>query len=201
MRYDDEHKQQTRIKVLDAAAKAIRRDGPDRVGVASMMADAGLTHGGFYAHFGSKDALITAAIAHMFEQARARFGRETQDRQPADALAHYIDFYLSKKHRDLRELGCPIAALSSDLPRLPAEAVACYAQGVRALTERFQGLIAQLPNPPTSTDMDSQQVARSLVAELVGALALSRVEPDAKRSAAILNDSKLAVKQRLGLSK
>jgi len=197
MRYDSEHKQQTRTKVLDAAAKAIRRDGPDRVGVASVMADAGFTHGGFYAHFGSKDALIAAAIGHMFEQARARFDRETQGRQPADALEHYIDFYLSKKHRDTRELSCPIAALSSDLPRLPAAAVERYAQGVRGLTERFQRLIAQLPNPP----IDALQTARSVVAEAVGALALSRAEPDAKRSLAILSDSKRALKQRLGVSK
>ena len=73
MRYDTDHKQKTREKVLKAAAKAIRADGPHRMGVADVMRKAGLTHGGFYAHFESKDDLVAAAIGQMFEQSKARF--------------------------------------------------------------------------------------------------------------------------------
>src|SRR6516225_1792267 len=102
MRYDAEHKQKTRAKVLEVAAQAIRKDGPDRIGVASVMAEAGLTHGGFYAHFKSKDELVTAAIEQMFEESRARVAHEMEGRTPAAGLAAYIDFYLSKKHRDAR---------------------------------------------------------------------------------------------------
>jgi len=103
MRYDAEHKQKTREKVLKAAAKAIRADGPHRVGVADVMSKAGLTHGGFYAHFTSKDDLIAAAIEQMFDESRIRMARETEDKPPREALRSYIDFYLSSGHRDARQ--------------------------------------------------------------------------------------------------
>lgn len=193
MRYDAEHKQKTRAKVLEVAAKAIRQDGPDRVGVASVMAEAGLTHGGFYAHFKSKDELVAAAIEQMFEESRKRLKRETEGRSPAEGLSAYIDFYLSQKHRDTRGAGCPMAALSSDLPRLPEETRALFADGARQLSdglaERFTAM----------GYADPQALARSTVSELVGALSLARVEMDAQRSDAILADSRHALKQRLGL--
>jgi TetR/AcrR family transcriptional repressor of nem operon len=193
MRYDAEHKQKTRSKVLEVAAKAIRSDGPDRIGVAGVMAEAGLTHGGFYAHFKSKDELVAAAIEQMFEESRARVAHEMEGHPPAEGLANYIDFYLSKKHRDARGAGCPMAALASDLPRLPEQTRALFAEGaqhlVESMTEKFTAL--GYANP--------QMLARSTVSELVGALSLARVETDAKRSDAILADSRQLLKQRLGL--
>ena len=135
MRYDSEHKQKTRAKVLKAAAKAIRAEGPHQIGVADVMAQAGLTHGGFYAHFASKDELVAAAIGQMFEEARERFLHETHDRSPADALRAYIDFYLSPGHRDARRSGCPVAALASDLPRLSKAALDRFADGSRHMRE------------------------------------------------------------------
>ena len=118
MRYDAEHKQRTREKVLKAAAKAIRAKGPDRIGVAEVMADVGLTHGGFYAHFESKDDLIAAAVSQMFDESRGRLNAETEGRSAAAGLRSYIDFYLSAAHRDARRWGCAVAALASDLPRM-----------------------------------------------------------------------------------
>jgi len=193
MRYDAEHKQKTRSKVLEVAAKAIRSDGPDRIGVAGVMAEAGLTHGGFYAHFKSKDELVAAAIEQMFEESRARVAHEMEGHPPAEGLANYIDFYLSKKHRDARGAGCPMAALSSDLPRLPEQTRALFAEGAQHLVESMTEKLAALgfSNP--------QMLARSTVSELVGALSLARAETDAKRSDAILADSRQLLKQRLGL--
>lgn len=193
MRYDSDHKRKTRERVLDAAAGAIRAAGPERVGVAAVMAEAGLTHGGFYAHFASKDELVTAAIGHMFEEARERFVRETQGLDARTGLRAYIEFYLSKKHRDARGSGCPIAALSSDLPRLTDETRGVYAEGVRHLVARLTKMLEELERPEPESE------ARSLVAELVGALALARVEPDAKRSDAILAASKRQLQRRFGL--
>ena len=193
MRYDKDHKQQTRGKVLDAAARTIRASGPDRIGVASVMAEAGLTHGGFYAHFSSKDDLVIAAIGHMFEQSAARLRRETEGRGPVEGLAAYVDFYLSARHRDARASGCPIAALASDLPRLTDPARAIFADGLRRLTAALGERISALGR------LDADAEARSLVAELVGALSLARIEPDRKQSDAILSASRRLVKERLGL--
>jgi TetR/AcrR family transcriptional repressor of nem operon len=193
MRYDNEHKQNTRSKVLQAAAKAIRAEGPDRVAVAGVMAEAGLTHGGFYAHFSSKDELVAAAIGQMFEDARMRVEHETAGRGPAEGLVAYIDFYLSKKHRDARGAGCPMAALSSDLPRMSDASRQQFAAGVQRVTSALGDQLAALGHA------DAETGARSMMAELIGALSLARVELDAKRSDAILAASRGQLKQRLGL--
>lgn len=193
MRYDTEHKQKTRAMVLQAAAKAIRADGPDRVAVAGVMAEAGLTHGGFYAHFKSKDELVAAAIGQMFEEASRRWEHETSGRTPGEGLLAYIDFYLSRKHRDARGLGCPMAALSSDLPRLSGPAREQFAADVQRSTARLGEKLAALGHAAAEAE------ARSMVAELIGALSLARIEPDAKRSDAILAASRKQLKQRLGL--
>src|SRR5258708_17692302 len=102
MRYDENHKTETRRKVLKAAARAIRAEGPERVGVAAVMAEAGLTHGGFYAHFASKDDLVGEAIVQMFVEAQGKFASTVRGRPPREALAAYIGFYLSRSHRDGR---------------------------------------------------------------------------------------------------
>jgi TetR/AcrR family transcriptional regulator, transcriptional repressor for nem operon len=193
MRYDADHKQKTREKVLKAAAKAIRAHGPHRVGVAGVMRDAGLTHGGFYAHFESKEDLVAAAIGQMFEQARARFLNEVKDYPPAQALNAYVDFYLSTAHRDGRASGCPIPALAADLPRLHRVARARFAEGVSALTERIAERIGQLGLE------GAEALARSIVAEMVGALSLARAEPDEHKSNQMLADSRELVKKRLGI--
>lgn len=193
MRYDNEHKQNTRSKVLQAAAKAIRAEGPDRVAVAGVMAEAGLTHGGFYAHFSSKDELVAAAIGQMFEDARMRVEHDTAGRGPAEGLVAYIDFYLSKKHRDARGAGCPMAALSSDLPRMSDASRQQFAAGVQRVTTALGDQLAALGHA------DAETGARSMMAELIGALSLARVELDAKRSDAILAASRGQLKQRLGL--
>ena len=194
MRYDSEHKQKTREKVLKAAAKAIRTHGPHRIGVAGIMSQAGLTHGGFYAHFESKDELVAAAIGQMFEQARLRFEGEVKDLDPAAALNAYIDFYLSAGHRDARSSGCPIPALAADLPRLDHAARMRFSKGVAALTGRVETRVAELGLPQPSA------LARSVVAEMVGALSLARAEPDRERSDAMLADSRALLKARLGLT-
>lgn len=194
MRYDTDHKQKTREKVLKAAAKAIRAQGPHRVGVAGVMRNAGLTHGGFYAHFESKDDLVAAAIGQMFEQSKARFLTEVKDFPPARALNAYVDFYLSQGHRDARASGCPIPALAADLPRLDRAARTRFAEGVASLTRAVAGRIEQL-----GQHAQPEALARSVVAEMVGALSLARAEPDEQKSNQMLADSRQIVKQRLGI--
>lgn len=194
MRYDAEHKQRTRERLLTEAAKAIRAEGPHKVGVADLMARAGLTHGAFYAHFASKEDLIAEAVDQTFREAGARIVRRMgEGRPPAEALRSYVDFYLSPAHRDTRTSGCPLPFLSSDAPRLPEAARARFAQGAARLTESFADLLKQLGQP------EPDALAASALAEMVGAVVLARAEPDPTRADAILAYSKVSVLRRLGL--
>ena len=193
MRYDAEHKQKTRERVLKEAAKAIRAEGPHRVAVAGVMAKAGLTHGGFYGHFQSKDDLIAASIEEMFRQSSKRFQGETEGLPAAVGRAAYIDFYLSPEHRDARGQGCPLPYLSADAPRLSPQSREAFAGGVARLTERLAALLEAVEW------LDPTASASSLLAECVGALALARAEPDADRSDAILRRSRDALKARFHL--
>lgn len=190
MRYDSEHKQQTRQKVLKAAAQAIREEGPHQVAVAEVMAKAGLTVGGFYAHFKSKDDLVAAAIDQMFGENRkpAREGVT-----PKEDLAADIDAYLSQDHRDRRDRGCPLPFLAADLPRLSDPAKARFAAGATQVRAR----IARKLTAIGADDPDA--LASSVLAELVGAVSLARAEPDRTASDVILERSKAALKARLGL--
>ena len=195
MRYDDNHKERTRARVLAEAATAIKSKGVRRVGVVEVMAAAGLTHGGFYAHFTSKDDLVTQAITHMFDAAYAWFLRHTEGRAPAAALSNYIDAYLAPARRDDRAHGCPIAALSGDLPNLPELARARFTDG----TERFVSGVAKLVKKLGAKNAEA--LAWSTIAEMAGALALSRTVSDPARARQILRNSRAMVRSRIGLDR
>src|SRR5579863_3193858 len=103
MRYGSEHKEETRRKILDIASRRFRDDGIEAVGVASLMSDAGLTHGGFYAHFKSKDELVSAALAQgMCESSDRVFDLAEQT---SDKIGTFIRAYLSPTHRDTPGIG------------------------------------------------------------------------------------------------
>ena len=193
MRYDADHKQKTRERVLKAAAKAIRAEGPHKIGVAAVMAEAGLTHGGFYAHFESKDAFVAAAVGQMFAEGRAKLDRSMEGRSPAEGLASYLGFYLSAAHRDTRTSGCPLPFLSADAPRLAAPSREQFAQGVADLTARLAQVLTQLGRP------DAEEAAGSMLSEMVGAVSLARAEPELARSDAILARTRVSLTRRLGL--
>jgi len=195
MRYDDNHKERTRARVLAEAAAAIRSKGAERVGVAEVMGGAGLTHGAFYAHFASKDDLVAQAITHMFEASHAWFLKHTEGREPADALSNYIDAYFASSHALDRAHGCPIAALSGDLPNLPELARARFTDG----TERFVSGVAKLVKKLGAKNAEA--LAWSTIAEMAGALALSRTVSDPARARQILRNSRAMVRSRIGLDR
>ena len=193
MRYDAEHKARTRERVLKEAVLAIRAAGPEKLGVADVMKRAGLTHGGFYAHFDSREALLTAAIEEMFVSAQTNFERRTKDLAPREALRAYVDFYVSKGHRDARETGCPYPLLSGDLPRMDAPVQAVFAAGVTRLTGRIAEKLRALGRPAPDA------LAASALAEMIGALTLARAVGANDQSDAILARSHASVCARLGL--
>lgn len=197
MRYDAEHKRKTRERVLAAAARALRAEGPDRFSVAGVMTRAGLTHGGFYAHFPSRAAFIVEAMGRAFLESGARLAGDARDQDPAGALAAYLDFYLSPPHRDARTSGCPLPFLASDAHRQPPAVRARFAQGAERLRARLAALIARLGADRAAADPDA--AASSMLAEMVGAVALARAEPEPAAADAILARSRRALAHRFGL--
>ncbi|WP_042627304.1 TetR/AcrR family transcriptional regulator [Burkholderia plantarii] len=192
MRYSPEHKQESRRRVLAAAARAIREQGPEGISVAAVMGEAGLTHGGFYAHFASKNALIAASIDYMFDEVVARFDKRIEGKPPREALAAYIDYYLSLAHCTSRNGGCPIAALGSDIPRLEAQAREAFVRGMERQQQRITALLERMGCE------DAGVLARSMRSELFGALISARLA-DGELRESILETSRLALLKRLHL--
>ena len=193
MRYEPDYKAKTRQKVLSEAAKTMRAEGVQGMGVAAVMAKAGLTHGAFYAHFESKDDLIAETIKEMALAARGRFDTVTADLTPEDGLRAYIAFYLSPRHRDNSETSCPLPWLAGEIPRLGTPSRKRYGASVAGLTE----LVASRLRAMDFADADG--AASSVVAELVGALGLSRAVADKAQSDLILARSRDSIFARLGL--
>lgn len=192
MRYSDTHKEETRKSIVRAAAAAVRAKGPDGVGVAEIMADAGLTHGGFYAHFPSKEALVAAAVDEAFGQSARRFAKMTHGMAPAEALSAFVDSYVSPEHRAHPGRGCPLATLSSDLPRQGALVREAYERGVRGLIGRVAGWLPE-------DRADRQGLAASLAAEMAGVVALSRAIADDEEAERLLADARVRIKNRMGI--
>ena len=123
MRYSEDHKAKTHQRIVDEAALRFRRDGVLATGLQPLMKALGLTHGGFYAHFKSKDDLVAAGIGQMFEEAKGRMVLDATDLTAAQRLTSYIGFYLSPQHRDTRSASCTVAIVaSSDSPSVAATA-------------------------------------------------------------------------------
>ena len=193
MRYDAEHKERTRARVLAQASRALRAEGPHKLGVADVMSRAGLTHGGFYAHFDSKEELVSAAIETAFDDSRRMFEAGGTGGEPCATLVGYIDGYLSMRHCDSRERGCPLPAMAGDLARMSHEARVRYSAGVHRLTDRLQGLM------DAAGVEDAEAAAPSVVAEMVGAMLLARTAPDEAEAERLLGASRSALSKRLGL--
>lgn len=187
------HKERTRARILDEAAKAMREQGHAGIGVAKLMQRAGLTHGGFYAHFKNRDDLVAEAVGRMFEDSQAMVARYRRDGDPRASLIGLIDYYLSPKHSAALSTGCPVAALNSEAPRLPPVARARFEEGVRGFSSAVAEFVSEIGLP------SGPEVASSVVAEMVGALTLSRAMADRAAADAVLQRSRDQLKLRLGL--
>jgi TetR/AcrR family transcriptional repressor of nem operon len=195
VRYGPEHKKRTRQRVLTAAASAIRAHGPHKVTVAGVMSDAGLTHGGFYEHFDSKDDLVAETIREMFAGALARLESFVNDAAPQQALRGYITWYLSPEHRDARHMGCPLAALAGDLTRLGQLARQRATEGHGRVLSRLGDVLEGAGHA------DPETLALSVMAEMLGALASARALGEGPRSDAALEASRAHLLRRLGLDR
>lgn len=193
MPISEERKAETRRKVLAVAAEEIRALGPESISVAGVMAKAQLTHGGFYAHFDSKDDLIAHAVPVMFDDTYRYFLEDISGGVgPAQAIANFVERYLSEEHRDHPERGCPMPTLSGELARFPASRAA-FAAGTKRITQSIAKLIAQFQPE------HSHETASSVIAEMVGALAVARAMGDESDSSMVLKASRASLRRRLHL--
>ena len=160
-------KQVTHERIVETAARAIRRAGFQGVGVADIMKEAGLTHGGFYAHFASRDALLCEALERAGRDSAQRLAKATADRRArgASALRAFVEHYLSDSHLASTESGCPVAALAGEMPRQAREVGDVAARRVRGLVTAVRQALGAGAEP---------DAAAAIAGQLVGALQLAR---------------------------
>jgi len=179
MRITKQRAAENRERVLDEAARLFREKGFDGVGVAELMAAAGMTHGGFYNHFGSKDELEAAACARLFEKSVARIAAVAD--APEAAFAAYRARYVSAEARDSSAANCPMVAFAGDVSRHGEAVREAYASGLRDYLQAF----AKASGKPRAAAIRE-------FAALVGALTLAR---SVAASDAALSDEILAAAQ------
>lgn len=198
MRFKPGHKEESRLRMLDAAAKHVRQRGPDAVAIAEVMAEAGMTVGAFYKHFDSREAIVRDAIDHMYTTSPAPLLRPEAAPTPEAVLRGFLDYYLSVEHRDTRTGGCPLPFLIADAIRLPEDARTRLSGAMNAVIDLVAGHIAALNLPHSG--LTPHEIAESVTAEVIGAVILARAETDPARSDRRLRDCKRAVLARIGLA-
>ncbi|WEZ86230.1 TetR/AcrR family transcriptional regulator (plasmid) [Rhizobium sp. 32-5/1] len=175
-------------RIVDIAAARMRRSGINGVGVAELMREAGLTHGGFYRHFESRDELVSAAVERALAQGSARTVAAS-GKGGRRALETIVDDYLSPAHRAHPEAGCAVAGLAEDISRADDRTRSAYGRQVEQYLELLAGL-----TPGTDAAGDRRRACLVLSA-LVGALAMARAIGEGGLSDEILSDTATALKE------
>ena len=170
-------KEMTHTRIVETAARAIRRSGYDGTGVADIMKEAGLTHGGFYAHFSSRDAMLAEAADRAGEETLAiakKVLAETPEDQALQALMHV---YLSNEHMTNIEKGCSLVALGSEMPRQASEVR-------KASTCRVKEMVALIKSRLPDDESEANEKALVMFSTMVGTLLLARAVDDPELSEA-----------------
>ncbi len=169
----------TREHIVTTAATEFRRKGVEGIGLSDLMAKAGLTHGGFYRHFKTKDDLVSEALGHAFVSSIQRL-EDTKEEVGADKL---ISGYLSEAHRDNLSRGCPYAALGGELVRCDRKvrdkATTAFLKQTQIIARKLKGL----------SPSEAQKRALVIMSSIAGALTMARVVTDLALSRAILKET------------
>lgn len=166
MRVSQAEKDRSHQRILDSAARLIRERGVDGAGVAEVMKDAGMTAGGFYRHFASKDDLVAAALEAAFTQSLDRVAATDEPEQAVAAVAEFERFYLSAAHVDNPGMGCPIPALGGDMDRNPV-LKSTMTDGIAATIERIAAGLS-------GSEAERRTEAAARVAMIAGAVMIAR---------------------------
>jgi TetR/AcrR family transcriptional repressor of nem operon len=184
MRYGPEHKQQTRDRIVRAAARRFRSRGGEGAGIGDLMRDLRLTHGGFYRHFDSKEDLFAEAFEQSLKEVRGHVAKAIEHAPPGGELKAIIDAYLHLDHCNDVAGGCPIAALASEVARRPRGERAPFLHALRA---HIRQLAKYMPAP---SDEERRQKAIALFTGMAGTLTVARAFTDEQDRRRILDGAR-----------
>jgi TetR/AcrR family transcriptional repressor of nem operon len=181
MRYSREHKLETHARIVKKASVRLREKGAHGVGVADLMKDAGLTHGGFYAHFDSREALVVEAFTHAMDRSTEHWRKLAEQTAPEKRLATIVGSYLTAVHRDDPGHGCAIPTLGAEIARESPRTRKAFAA---KLEQMIDMLAAQVPGGSRKA---ARKQAMAMVATMMGTLVLARVAGNGEFSDEILD--------------
>src|ERR1700744_1512165 len=187
MRYSREHKLETHARIVKRASVKLREKGAHGIGVADLMKEAGLTHGGFYAHFDSREALVIEAFGHAMDRATERWRKVAEATPPDQRMAAIVDGYLTPAHRDDPGHGCAIPTLGAEIARESPKTRKAFAG---ELEEMIDALAEQIPDVPRKA---ARKQATAMIATMMGTLVMARVAGNGEFSEEILNAGREAV--------
>ncbi|MGO8911528.1 MAG: TetR/AcrR family transcriptional regulator [Bradyrhizobium sp.] len=190
MRYSREHKLETHARIVKKASVRLRERGAHGIGVADLMKDAGLTHGGFYAHFDSREALVIEAFTHAMDRATERWRKLAEQTPPEKRLAMIVNAYLTPLHRDDPGHGCAMPALGAEIARESPKTRRVFAG---RLEQMIDMLAAQIPDVPRKA---ARKQAMAAIATMMGTLVMARVAGSGDFSDEILGAGREAVLER-----
>ncbi len=190
MRYSKEHKLETHARIVKKASVRLREKGAHGIGVADLMKDAGLTHGGFYAHFDSREALVIEAFADAMDRSTEHWRKLAEQASPEKRLGAIVDSYLTPAHRDDPGRGCAVPALGAEIARESPKTRKAFAA---KLEQMIDMLAAQIPELPRNA---ARKQAMAAIATMMGTVVLSRIAGNGEFSDEILKAGRDAVLDR-----
>src|SRR6202047_241280 len=169
MRYSREHKQETHDRIVKKASVRLREKGAHGIGVADLMKEAGLTHGGLYAHFDSREALVIEAFAYAMEGSTERWRKLAEQTAPEKRLATIVDSYLTPVHRDDPGHGCAVPTLGAEIARKSPKTRKAFAA---KLEQMIDVMAAQISDAAPKA---ARKQAMAVIATMMGTMVLARV--------------------------
>jgi TetR/AcrR family transcriptional regulator, transcriptional repressor for nem operon len=195
MRYSKEHKLETHARIVRKASVKLREKGAHGIGVADLMKDAGLTHGGFYAHFDSREALVIEAFTHAMDRSTEHWRKMAEQTPTEKRFSAIVNSYLTSLHRDNLGSGCTIPALGGEIARESSRTR-------RAFSGRLQQMIdvlaRQIPDVPRKA---ARKQATAAIATMMGTLVMARIAGTGSFSDEILDAGRAALLGRTGSSR
>ena len=187
MRYSKEHKQETHARIVRKASVRLREKGAHGIGVADLMKEAGLTHGGFYAHFDSREALLIEAFAYAMDRSMEYWRKTTAETSPEKRLALIVDSYLNTSHRDDPGRGCAVPTLGAEIARESPKARKAFAAKLEQMIDMIADQIVDVPRKT------ARKQATSVLATMMGTIVMARIAGNGELSDEILGAGREAV--------